>query len=139
MNLLPTEWWRVKMAYTYLDVDFDPSSSPFTVSLAKPQQTNAQQMFNMQWFFDLPLGFEFDASVYYVDGLEGTTPVLVADNVEQYVRLDLRLGYKPCDWLELSLVGQNLTDRRHYEYDDFTGGRSTQVPRTGYAKATVTF
>jgi outer membrane receptor protein involved in Fe transport len=59
--------------------------------------------------------------------------------VEQYVRLDLRLGYQPLEWLELSLVGQNLTDRRHYEGGDVTLGESTQVPRSGYAKATVQF
>ena len=51
----------------------------------------------------------------------------------------LRLGYKPTDWLELALVGQNLTDARHHEFNDVQQGQATQVPRSGYLKATLTF
>ena len=43
-----------------------------------------------------------DGNWYFVDGLEGVTPVLRNDNVRQYLRLDLRLGWKPLDWLELA-------------------------------------
>ena len=139
VNLLPTPWWRIKAAYSYLHIDEDPSDSPFVVSTGKIKDDNPKHQFNVESFFDLPMGFEFDIAVYYVDGLPGTTPVVQPKNVEQYVRLDLRLGYQPVDWLELSIVGQNLTDRRHYEGTDFTGGRSTQVPRSGFAKATLTF
>jgi iron complex outermembrane receptor protein len=136
---MPTSWWRLKAAYSYLHIDEDPNSSPLALSLGKVKDDNPSHQFNIESFLDLPMGFEFDIAVYYVDGLPGVTPVLQPDNVEQYVRLDLRLGYQPFDWLDLSLVGQNLTDRRHYEGTDFTGGRSTQVPRSGYAKATLTF
>lgn len=141
VNILPTNWWRVRMAYSYLNIDDDPSNSPTSLPFGKEKHDNPVNLFNVESFFDLPMGFEFDVSVYYVDGLPGTVPsrLLVNDNVQEYVRLDLRLGYKPVEWLELSLVGQNLTDRRHYESTDFTGGQSTQVPRGGYAKATLRF
>ncbi|MFP6653979.1 MAG: hypothetical protein VCB25_00010 [Myxococcota bacterium] len=69
----------------------------------------------------------------------GDTPVIDGPGVSDYWRLDLRLGYKPTDWAEISFVGQNLTDRRHYESEDFTRGRVTRVPRAGYAKQTVNF
>ena len=137
VNFLPMPWWRIKMAYSYLDIDEDIGST--AVSFGKTKHDNPQHQFNVEAFFDLPKGFEFDIAIFYVDGLPGTTPTAETDNVEQYVRLDLRLGYKPYDWLELSLVGQNLTDRRHYEGDDFTLGQSTQVPRSGYAKVTLNF
>jgi iron complex outermembrane receptor protein len=139
VNLMPTSWWRLKAAYSYLHIDEDQPASPPGLDLGKLDDDNPSHQFNVESFFDLPMGFEFDIAVYYVDGLPGTTPVFQTKNVEQYVRLDLRLGYQPFDWLDLSLVGQNLTDRRHYEGTDFTGGRSTQVPRSGYAKATLTF
>jgi iron complex outermembrane receptor protein len=138
-NVLPTDWWRVRMAYTYLHMDqFDKQGS---LSFGKDSQQNPHHQFNIESFFDLPMGFEFDVSVYYVDGLPGVVPSLQPpnDNVEQYVRLDLRLGYQPTDWLELSLVGQNLNDKRHYESNDFTGGQSTQIPRSYYAKAVLNF
>ena len=136
-NLLPTSWWRVKFAYSYLDMD--TNMAPTSVSFGDSKDDNPKHQFNVQSFFELPLGFAFDVSVYYTDGVPGTLPTAQTKNVEQYVRLDLRLGYKPTDWAEISLVGQNLTDRRHYESTDFTLGRSTQVPRSGYAKVTLNF
>lgn len=139
VNLLPTDWWRLRMAYTYLNIDADPDPSATTISFGKIKQQNPVHQVNLQSVFELPMGFEFDTSVYFVDGLPGVRPTLEADNVEQYVRLDLRIGYRPRDWVEISLVGQNLTDRRHYEANDFTLGRSTQIPRSGYAKVTFDF
>ncbi len=85
------------------------------------------------------MDFEFDVAVYYTDGVPGTTSTAQPKNVEQYVRLDLRLGWKPVEWAEIALIGQNLTDRRHYESTDFTLGQSTQVPRSGVAKVTLNF
>jgi iron complex outermembrane receptor protein len=129
------------MAYSYLHIDeFQKSTA---ISFGKQSQQNPHHQFNIESFFDLPMGFEFDVSVYYVDGLPGVAPSAIpADpnaNVEQYVRLDLRLGYKPTDWLELSVVGQNVNDNRHYESNDFTGGQSTQIPRSFYGKAVLRF
>jgi iron complex outermembrane receptor protein len=137
VNVLPTNWWRVKMAYTYMRTDQDLPTG--AVAFSNPDDSNPHHQFNVQTFFDLPMGFELDASLYYVDGLPDVVPTAEPDNVEQYVRLDMRLGYRPTDWLELALVGQNLTDRRHYENNDFTLGQSTQVPRSGYAKVTIEY
>ncbi|MBW2500750.1 MAG: TonB-dependent receptor [Deltaproteobacteria bacterium] len=142
LNLLPTDWWRLRMAYTFLDIDEDedsPLPPDLIIELTDEKDSNPQHQLNVQTFFDLPMGFEFDASLYYVDGLNSVIPTGQTKNVEQYLRLDLRLGYQPFDWLELSLVGQNLTDRRHYEYNDVTLGESTQVPRSGYGKVTLRF
>ena len=137
VNALPAPWWRIKLAYSYLHTDEDLGST--SVSFGKVKDDNPRHQFNIQSLFELPYDVEFDVSLYYTDGVPGTVPTAQPDNVEQYVRLDLRLGYKPTDWAEISLVGQNLTDRRHYESDDFTLGRSTQVPRSGYAKVTFNF
>ena len=38
--------------------------------------------------------------------------------------------------MELALVGQNLNDPRHAEYNDVQGNQSTQVPRAGYLMVT---
>ncbi len=139
VNILPMDWWRLRLTYSYLHIDEDPSSSPLTASFGKAKFDNPPHQFSVQNFFELPMGFEFDASLYWVDGLPGTLPTGITQNVESYVRLDLRIGYKPCDWAEIALVGQNLTKGRHYEANDFTFGQSTQVPRSGYAKVTLNF
>jgi iron complex outermembrane receptor protein len=136
-NLLMTDWWRLKAAYSYVHMDEDLAGTVF--SFGDAADDNPEHQFNIQSFFELPYGIEFDASVYYTDSVSGTVPTLETKSVGDYIRLDLRLGYKPADWVEFSLVGQNPTDRRHYESADFTAGRSTQVPRSGYAKVTVNF
>ncbi len=137
VNVQPLSWWRLKMSYSYLHIDEDLKSTSVPLSLEK--KNNPKHQANLQSFMQLPFDFEFDTLVYIMDGLPGTVPTGQSDNVEYYVRLDLRLGYKPTDWAEISLVGTNLTDRRHYEGNDFTLGESTQVPRAGYAKVTFTF
>jgi iron complex outermembrane receptor protein len=138
VNVQPVSWWRLKMSYSYLHIDEDLKST--SVTLTEEKKNNPKHQGSLQSFMELPFNFEFDTALYIMDGLPGTVPTgQQPDNVEYYVRLDLRLGYKPTDWAEISLVGTNLTDNRHYEGDDFTQGESTQVPRAGYAKVTFTF
>jgi iron complex outermembrane receptor protein len=140
VNLLPADWWRMTLGYTLLDIDVDLKGGPGTVALTDTKKTNPRHQFVLRNIIDLPYDFELDTSLYYTDGLNGVIPAAApgatTKNVEQYVRLDLRLGYKPTDWLELSLVGQNLTDARHYEFNDIQGGQATQVPRSGFAMVT---
>ncbi len=136
VTVLPTDWLRVTTGYSIIDFDENGAFSP----LAQPQRrTHPQHQFVLRTFFELPADFELDAALFYVDGLPGTTPTLRSNNVTQYVRLDLRLGWKPVEHLELSLVGQNLTDARHAEFNDVQFNQSTQVPRSGYAKVIIDF
>lgn len=137
VNIQPLPWWRLKMSYSYLHIKERLASSSLTNT--NEELNNPEHQASLRSYMELPFDFEFDVSIYYVDGLPGTVPTAQPKNVEEYVRLDLRVGYKPVDWAEISLVGTNLTDRRHYESADFTLGRSTQVPRAGYAKVTLTF
>jgi len=137
ISVLPVPWMRLTGSYSILD---QYERMPTLAFVAAPlEKSDPRHQFVIRTFFDLPKAFEFDAAVYYVDGLEGITPVLQSDNVREYVRLDLRLGWKPLDWLELAMVGQNLLDPRHAEFYDVQGNESTQVPRSGYAKLTVSF
>jgi len=137
LGFLPVSWLRVTTGYSFLDQYERLPSNAF--ANAPLEKSDPRQQFVIRSLFDLPAEFEFDAALYFVDGLEGITPVLRSDNVRQYLRLDLRLGWKPLDWLELALVGQNLNDARHAEFYDVQRNQSTQVPRSGYAKLTVSF
>ncbi len=137
LGFLPVSWLRLTTGYSILDqYERNPSN---VFSAAPLEKTDPRHQFVIRTLFDLPAELELDAAVYFVDGLEGVTPVLQSDNVRQYARLDLRLGWKPLDWLELSLVGQNLADARHAEFYDVQRNQSTQVPRSGYAKVVVDF
>ncbi len=137
VSVLPVSWLRLTGSYSILD---QYERLPSTAFVSAPlEKSDPRHQFVIRSLFDLPADFEFDAALYYVDGLEGITPVLRSDNVREYFRLDLRLGWKPLDWLELAFVGQNLADARHAEFYDVQGNQSTQVPRSGYAKVVVRF
>ena len=58
-----------------------------------------------------------------------------AGGAGKYVALDMRLGWNPQRDLELSLVGQNLLDGRHSEFQpDFILTQPTEVERSIFAK-----
>ena len=56
--------------------------------------------------------------------------------MSSYTRLDLRLGWQATEHLELSLVGQNLTDARHAEFENGLFSLSNQIPRSVYGMVT---
>jgi iron complex outermembrane receptor protein len=82
---------------------------------------------------DLPNGWELDTALNYVDEL----PDL---GIEDYVRLDVRLGWHASEQVELSVVGQNLLEPNHQEFLGFAGGfQPALVPRSIYGKVTLRF
>jgi iron complex outermembrane receptor protein len=69
----------------------------------------------------------------YVGGLS-------AFDVDPYVELDARLAWRPWPNGEISLTGQNLLHRRHFEFRPslvFTD--ASQVERGGYLMMAVRF
>jgi len=79
---------------------------------------------------DLEHNLEFDSALRYVGNVK-----VAGIDIDSYVALDLRLGWKPKPDLELSLIGQNLTDGRHPEFlPDFIDTQPTEVKRNIYAR-----
>ena len=132
-----TDWWTATIGYAYFDVDEDFPSTNVVFTPAKGANPDHQVV--LQQRFDVSDDVSFDASLFYTDGLPGQIPAGRTDNVENYVRLDLRAAYRPFDWLELAVIGQNLTDPRHYEYADIQLAESSQVPRTVHGTVRVEF
>jgi iron complex outermembrane receptor protein len=58
---------------------------------------------------DLPGNLELDGWLRYVDEL-------ASPKVEAYTEMDLHLGWKWSERLDLALVGQNLLHPRHVEF-----------------------
>jgi iron complex outermembrane receptor protein len=93
---------------------------------------------------DLPFDLELDATLYLVGNQfthvdPGTAATTSTGPIPSYERFDLRLGWRPNDRLELSLVGQNLTDDRHPESPSELGIAATQVQRSYYGKVTFRY
>ena len=75
----------------------------------------------------------FDTWWRYVDELP-------EHGINNYVNLDVRLGWQVTQDLELSLVGQNLLEGARLEYlDDLISNAPTQVERGVYLKGLIRF
>jgi iron complex outermembrane receptor protein len=76
---------------------------------------------------DLPKNFEFDPALYYVSRIDQR-------NVSDYARLDLRLAWKPRDWVELSMKVENLLQESHAEFGDDLGLQASRIQRSFFGQ-----
>jgi len=73
---------------------------------------------------DITDDIEFDSGIRYVGRLSSI-------DVDSYIGIDFRLGWKPMPDLEFSLVGQNLFSRSHAEFmPDFDLSLPVEVQRS---------
>lgn len=80
--------------------------------------------------WDLPCRVELDLITRYTD----TIP---EHNVDSYIDLDLRLGWRPNQRLGVALIAQNLLDSSRPEFPGpFTGALATENKRGIYAQMT---
>jgi iron complex outermembrane receptor protein len=82
---------------------------------------------------NLPHNVEFDSWLRFVDNLK-------TGNISSYIELDLRLGWRPFKRWDISLVGQNLLDKHHPEFQpSFIVTQQTEIQRSVYGKITWNF
>ncbi|MGA1791918.1 MAG: TonB-dependent receptor plug domain-containing protein [bacterium] len=149
-------WWRISASYTYLHMlvsqddrhpppPFDPNFAfpvdpnfpffppPFDVSLDK---SIPNHQFVIHSSMDIYRNLEIDLDLRHVDNLDIFVP--------SYTELDARLGWKPREDLEISIVGRNLLHDHHPEFLShgflpYSGGENIEVERSIYGKITCGF
>jgi len=119
LNWSVTDSWALTFGYSYFKEE-DRGDTNNTV------EKNPQHQFNVQSNLNLPYNLQLDTYAYYVDDMKET-------DVDDYVRLDMRLGWQATEAIALSLVGQNLLENSHEEWNGFFS-RGDRVPRAGYVK-----
>ena len=88
------------------DLDLDPQAS--SVALYQHQGDDPEHQVFLRSSVDVTDTVEFDAMLRWVDSLPDP-------EVPEYTALDLRLGWRVSETVELSLVGRNLLDPQHPE------------------------
>ncbi len=130
----PIDGWRLRAGYTYfqMSTDLPATAPPNTLGPGADGASPKQQAF-LRSFADLPHQLELDAGVRWVDELPSV-------GARGYGTADLRLGWKPREDIEISLVGQNLIDDKHIEFgpSEFFQISPTAVQRGFYGKVTWT-
>ncbi|MDE2060094.1 MAG: TonB-dependent receptor, partial [candidate division NC10 bacterium] len=130
----PLSFWQLHLNYSYLNIELHPNAGqhPIGVNIGHSPRHQVQA----RSLLDLPWHLQFDAAAFFVDRLSDLNPA-----VPSYLRLDLRLGWRPTKAFDLSLVGQNLLDNRHPEFRrvDVDPISATEIQRSAVVKATWRF
>jgi iron complex outermembrane receptor protein len=124
----PLDWWRLQSNYTYITLCFHGNTED-----SLPKDAVPQHQVSLRSSLDLPGNIEFDVWFRYADSIPGI-------GIDSYTTLDVRLGWKPTEQLEFSLVGQNLLETQHLEFIPFDFPvLPTEVERSYYGKITWRF
>ncbi|MEK7793769.1 MAG: TonB-dependent receptor [Candidatus Hydrogenedentota bacterium] len=129
----PKSWWQMRAWYSFLEINLDFHTRSLDIITPASESDTPEQQYYWRNSFDLPRNVQLDATLRYVDEL----PSL---DVEDYLTMDLRLGWQPNENLELSIVGQNLLQPGHTEFQStFVTSLPTQVERGVFGKVTWRF
>jgi iron complex outermembrane receptor protein len=104
--------WRISAGYTQLHVSLN--LKPGSNDIAGPDAAGKDpaHTWSVRTSFDLPYQTELDANLRHVSGL--SDPLVPA-----YYAVDMRVGWRPRNNLDLAVVGKNLFGS-HAEYGDVT-------------------
>lgn len=129
-----TRDWRLSPAYSWsqLDVHLKPGSQDILAVLDETSQP--QQQFSLRSWWSVRANLQFDTALYYVDELPRIDTA--GHSIPDYWRFDARLAWKPRKGLEVSLIGQNLFDSYHPEFDAALATRRAEIPRSLFVKLT---
>ncbi|MCP4702831.1 MAG: TonB-dependent receptor, partial [Gammaproteobacteria bacterium] len=121
-----TKDWKLIASYSYLDTQLHlkPGSNAAVTELLEDNTPHHQA--NLRSLLTLPHRIEFDMACYYADNVAN-------QDAKRYIRLDLRLGWRPKPALDLSAGIRNLLDKQHREFGTgLSELPSSEVPRTFY-------
>lgn len=125
--------WTLSASYSYLQMQLRPDATSADTDSEGAEDISPHNQVKLQSYVSLPHNWEFDTMLYYVDDLPG-------QNVPDYIRLDARIGWRPSDTLDVSVVFQNLLDDQHQEFGSTElWVKTAEVERSVYGKVTLKF
>ncbi len=129
----PREHFKLQMWYAYVDMQLHarPGFDPSVAEVKEGNTPHHQVSLRSTW--DVGRHWELDGWLRYVDNLP-------SQHVPSYFELDLHLGWRLSDSIELSLVGRNLLNDEHAEFTDLVvSGEPSEVERSVHGKVTLSF
>jgi iron complex outermembrane receptor protein len=127
--------WKLSPGFSLIRMKSAPDASGNVSQIVPVIDDTPEHQLQVRSSMDLTRRLEWDASVGYISALrdEGLGPT------PGYARVDTRLGWKLGEFIEISIVGQNLLSPRHAEFPDFYPLHHTQVERSVFGKVTWRF
>jgi len=110
---------RLHGGYTFLKKKLSLKPGSADPNGGRGEGNDPEHQFLIQSSADLPGRLELDAVFRFVDALPDP-------RVPSYAELDLRLGWKATEHLDLAVVGQNLLHGEHIEFNSSPSAREVQ-------------
>ncbi len=133
LDYQPYSWWRLTGAYTYLQIQLHLDGDSTDPASENAEGESPHHQISLRSSMDLPHDMELDLWTRYVDKLP-------SHDIGSYITLDLRLGWKLRNDIELTICGQNLLDNQHPEFEpEIIETTPTEVERSVYGKVTLKF
>ncbi len=131
LTVSPLPRWRLVGTYSLFTVSsrLDAGSSNFAA--AAFDATSPRHQGTVRSLVTLPNRIDLDATVYLVGRID-------SDEVPSYSRFDARIGWRLLSSLDISLLGRNLFDSRHFEFNNSSGGANF-APARRQLSATTTW
>jgi iron complex outermembrane recepter protein len=132
--------WEISPGFAFeaIHLHKDPTSQS-VVSVPYYQGNVPERMAQLRSHVELAKRWSWDASTYYVDPLRDQGPSVNA-RIPAYTRVDSNIMWKVGERFAVSIVGQNLAQDHHLEFDDVFGSlQSGEIKRSGYLKLTWQF
>jgi iron complex outermembrane receptor protein len=127
------DWWRWDLSYSLLKTqinnidDYQAAISPEHIASLRAALNPADKV-------------NLDFWLRYAGAAKTVNPLARQElTVNSYVTLDVRLAWQPVHNLELSVTGQNLLEKQHFEYFDESYALPAGVPRAIYGKISWQF
>jgi iron complex outermembrane receptor protein len=115
-------WWRFRASYSNLQKHLEVKPGSTDLTEGKQEGIDPRNQYSLRSEMDLPFRTELDFFVRYASALH---PLAPSAPIPAYTAFDARAGWRPVPQLEISVVGRNLTDRRHIEF----GPQGEMIPR----------
>jgi iron complex outermembrane receptor protein len=132
LNWQTTKWWRNYLSYSFISVNTQPYAGKKLdfYDANRIEKSTPEHQVSLRTNFNVTQDIDFDIWWRYTDStLVNKRPI------DDYFNTDVRVAWRPVKSLELSLIGQNLIQTQHIEYQgDFLQPQMTYVPRGVYAK-----
>ena len=133
LEVAATDNWRLKGAYTWLTMELDLDGDSSDTFSEAQEDESPQHTISLRSLLSLGRQVELDLWLRYVDQLTGS-------DIDDYVTLDARLGYRPSSTLLVELVGRNLVEPSHPEFSpEIVATSPSEVERSVYGKISLSF
>lgn len=124
--------WKLTGAYSWLTLQLHREATSLDPTVESSERDSPRNQFQIRSELNLPRQVELDTSIFF-------TGQRTSMSVPRHTRVDLRIGWRPAERWELSLMGQNLLSPRHAEFAKTELNPPTYDKRRVFGKITWRF